>query len=410
MVLPWPGWLVWRAQGGLAKARALSELGLWDGAHRQLARYLWLHPGDETARLLMAEALIKDEQLPSEKSVSEALVHLGRISDGGENGPQARLQEGRLRLFIRGEPAQAERAFRRATELAPDSFVAWYLLWKTLDLSGRSQLAETEFWQVYELTPPEGRALSLREWYMSQFYPATASPQLDRLMGFVGAREVPTEMTEFRRLSHFFASEPREATTCAALARWFHLEGDPGKALQLLDEFENAGDNTSADPFYTATKIGVLFDLGEFERAEHCFASWPTPHAGHEYWKWRATLSDEVQGDGHAALADYDQALAVWPGPVDWRTRSRKANCLARLRDLQTAEAERNTAKQIEELMDDKTHSEIRAALGRLDDAAALNKVANFYRRLNRPREERCWRDEARRLETKSSPSVGDKK
>lgn len=268
-----------------------------------------------------------------------------------------------------------------------------------MDLIGRSDLAEPLFWRVYELAPEEGRALRLREWYMSQFFPVTANIGLERMMGLLGENQPPTAKTEASRYIQFRNAEPDEALSHAALARWFIREGDHKFALKLLDEAAERVHNQRQDPFYLATRIETLIALGEFDQADVCFDEWPEPHGGYEYWKWRAIVLDEVRGQFHQAPRAYDRALSVWPGAVDWRTRARKAACLAHAGDHPAAEAERAAANALEKLVQEDMQIRIRKVLGSLRNPAELEVVADFYEKLGRQREAACWRSEIERLQ-----------
>src|SRR5688572_27338892 len=70
-----------RAQTGLDASRDLLAHQLWPQARQRLAGYLWLHPHDAQARLLMAEALAKDDALPAEFAATEAIACLKQIPD-----------------------------------------------------------------------------------------------------------------------------------------------------------------------------------------------------------------------------------------------------------------------------------------------------------------------------------------
>lgn len=388
-------------RGSLPEAQELAQLELWPHVHKELTGYLWWRPRDAEARLLMAEALVKDETLPGEEAVQRALEHLGRIPDAPPHGAAARTAEGRIELLLQLKPARARRSLRRAIELDPDAAEAYYLLWKLMDLIGRSDLAEPLFWRVYELTPQEGRAVRLREWYMSQFYPVTANNALERMMGLLGENQPPTAKTEANRYIQFRNAEPDEALSHAALARWFIREGDHKFALKLLDEAVEKVHNQRQDPFDLATRIEAMIALGEFDQADACFDGWPEPHDGYEYWKWRAIVLDEVRGQFDQALDAYDLALSVWPGAADWRTRFRRAACLAHAGDHRAAEADRAAADAVEKLMQEDVQKRVRDALKNLRNPAELEVVVDFYEKLGRLREAACWRSEIKRLQAR---------
>ena len=388
------------AEGGLNQARGLAKYGLWPDARRALSRYVWLHPHDPQSHLLYAEALVKDEELLADEAVPQALAHLRAIPDTVPEGAQARMREGRLELFLLYHPTRAEGLFRRAMELDPDMPEAYYLLWKAKDLTGRSHLAEPEFWKVYEASVVEKRAVWLGEWYMSQFWPASANLVLDRLMRLVPAKTSGPAQGEAFRFIGFRDAEPESPLGYAALARWMELHGDTPFALQVLDQAAAKVPNAEDDPFYLATLIGILIERAELERADRCFQRWPEPREGYEYWVTQGRVLQEVRGQYAEAIQAYDRALAGWPGAIDWRTINRKANCLARLRDQAGAARQREKAKAIVNLMEDEIHRRLRDAVGCLNDPERARELVDFYQKINRPREAAAWSDHVARLQS----------
>lgn len=400
----WAGFIVLRMQYGLSAAEDSVERGAWKDARVQLRRYLWLHPRDGQAHLKMAESLVKDERLPTNEAVAEAIDHLKQIPDESPLGAEARVQQARLRFLILHHPIQAERLFHHAIQLDPHSFEAHYLLWKLLDMTGRSHLAEPVFWKVYQLTPPSERAFRLREWYMSQFFPATANPTLDRMMGFADGSEPPTANIEFLRLQHFRANEPNAPIMHATLARWFYREGDPKHAMTLLREAFSL-DTAFEETYFLATLVAVSIELGDFEDAERFFARWPQPHSGYEYWRWKGMIDDEIRHDYQTAIEAYDKALGVWPGQANWEMQFRKAQCLVRLGNNQQAKQVRQAAKTIELLMESDVHERLRKALAHLEDSEQIKHLVEFYRALGRQREVECWMKQIELLRSKSTQS-----
>ncbi|MBI5758343.1 MAG: hypothetical protein HZA46_07490 [Planctomycetales bacterium] len=387
-----------------SQAEQSAARGRWTRVRGHLERYLTIRPSDARARLLLAEALVKDEaSLQHEDAAQSALRHLELIPDATPQGATARVQEARIRFLILHQPAAAEKLLRHAMKLDTKSSDAPYLLWKLLDLTGRSDWAEETFWKVYAVTPKRERAERLREWYMSQFFPAYANPDLDRLMGFLSGQEQPSVKSEFQRLQHFRETEPDSPVAHAAVAKWFQREGDPKFALQLLDEVEPKLPAPFDEPFYVATLVAILIDLGEFERAEAVFERWPQPRNGYEFLKWQAIILDELRQQPDQAVEFYDRSLLVWPGIADWRTQYRKAQCLTRLGRVPEADATRNAARKIEKLMEQDYHSELRQAFGNLIDVRQLRKVCDFYRELSRHQELSAWTDVIRDLEGQST-------
>jgi tetratricopeptide (TPR) repeat protein len=111
-------------------------------------------------------------------------------------------------------------------------------------------------------------------------------------------------------------------------------------------------------------------------------------------------LADEADRNYPEAVKAYEQALAIWPGPVDWRTMYRRANCLARMRQPDAAAAARAEAKALESQMDTDVHMSLRDALDdkNLQDRSKLQKVQEFYRALGRSREVAAWQELLDRL------------
>lgn len=391
-------WWVVRAERGLAKAEQLVELGLWSGVRLQARRYLALHPNDAKARLLIAEAWVRDDSLDSQEAARKALAELQYIPDDSPLAAEARTEAGRREFLILCRPERAERLFRKAIELDPSRQDARHLLWKVFDQTERSHLAAPIFWPLYELTPADGQSVLLREWYMSQLFPTTANADLDRLMGFIEPNENASTASEGKRLAHFKNSDPTSPLVYASLARWFHKQGDVHYASKILEEgLVNVQDQPS-HPFFVAMLVRVLLDLGEFERAKAVFSDWPAPREGFEYLRWRAVLLDEVDRDYERAIEDYEAAIALWPGPFEWRLHNRLANCLTRVGRKSEAEAVRKRAAQIAKMMDDAVHTRLREVLQNLDDPTQLRELSGFYRDLNCNREVQAWDKVLRRL------------
>jgi tetratricopeptide (TPR) repeat protein len=187
------------------------------------------------------------------------------------------------------------------------------------------------------------------------------------------------------------------------LARWFQLEGDSRFALTTLDQAKANIPDPEQDPYFTGTLTSLLIELGELERADQCFQRWPEPRSGYEYWLTEGQVLQEVRGEYAQACAAYDRALSEWPGPIDWRTRNRKANCLARLRDQAGAARERERAKVLENLMEEKLHQRLRRALGFLEDPMQVQMVVDFYRQIDRPREAAAWEEQVARVTASKS-------
>jgi len=391
-------------------ARRAFDRQNWSAARAAVARYLVLHPRNPTALLLMAQTYIRDEKVPQEQAAQRAIEYLQRITDNSTYAVDARTQEAWVRLFMLHTPGRAEEILERAIELDRFAVEPRYLLWKLYDLTGRSNLAEDIVWQVLNLTPEQDRAMRLREWYMSQFFPLTGCMGLDYRLGLLAEGQVPTVDVERERFLLFRNAEPDRALGHAALGRWLTREGMPQVALEVLQLAEKQlPPDQQTSPFFLATMIEVCIDLGKFDDAKSYFARWPAEDRGFEYWRWRGVLAEEVHSDFQGAVEAYDQALRRWPGPVDWRMRVRKANCLARLGRAEEAARVRQEAQHIESQMSNAVHERLRRLLANLNDRAALLAMAEFYRDLGRAREAASWLQLALKLPvTATQPVPGD--
>jgi tetratricopeptide (TPR) repeat protein len=222
-------------------------------------------------------------------------------------------------------------------------------------------------------------------------------------MGILAPHESPARTTESRRYLRFRKREPEAAVNHVAVAQWFQEERDPEFAGGLLDAAAKEFPSARSDPFFLSVSIATQLDLGQFDAAQDSFRRWPENNRGHAYWKWRAIILDDVLGQHEKALAAYGRALALWPGPADWRLRHRQAGCLARLRRAEESAAMIDRIGRLKELMAVESHERVRAALGSLDDPERLSVVADFYRQLGRDREAVCWDKHIQRLQARTA-------
>ena len=421
-----------RAQRMIARAQEENLPNLWTHARHELQAYLqfpynleirvpvpWepqpvlmlprvtppLFSGDGDAQLLLVEALIHDESLTHEDAVTEALTGLRKISSEAPQGAQARAKEGKLYLMMVHKLGQAESSLREAIKLNPQDEESHFLLWKLLELTGRADWSEEVFWRVYELTHPDRRPVRLRQWYMTQFFAPTANLMLERQMGLLSPEEVPSSDNEYERFDYFRKVEPTWPVAHAALAKWFLDETDPNFAKRMLDEAaEKLGDKRFEDPFFVATLIRCLTDLGQYDEAREAFKRWPGSKEGYDYFKWQAVLLSELDDDDEQAANLFEQALAAWPGPVDWQTRHRKKTCLQKLQKHQEAQKELEKAKQIEKLMEREQHSQVRDALANLGTRDCYNIMVKFYTDLGMQREAKAWQEQFALVEKYGEP------
>ena len=99
-----------------------------------------------------------------------------------------------------------------------------------------------------------------------------------------------------------------------------------------------------------------------------------------------------VDRNDQAAISELNQALEIWPGPVDWSLLHFRAQSEARLGQREAAEKSRARAKEIELLMELEAQQPLRRALLDLSRADNVGVLAEFYRQLNRPREVEAWK------------------
>ncbi|MBX3444877.1 MAG: hypothetical protein KF774_20925 [Planctomyces sp.] len=388
-------------QSGLTRGRTHLANHSYPAARAALRRYLWLHPGDSDARAALADAWALDDELDPDVAAERAIAELQRIPDDAPGAAAARTLEGRLAFLILRRPTAAERLFQRSIELQPDQFDAHYLLWKLYDMTERYFSSEPAFWAAYERTPPADRAVRLREWFLSQFAPFSACAELDGLMGFRSPNQPTDEVVALGRLESFKSQEPQSPMLIAAIAQWCLRNDQPGEALAELESLkDSAADRT--DRFYVAALAETLVQLGQYERAEEVFTAWPLPDDRYAYWRIAGIIEQDVRQDHARAIECYDRALELWPGPSDWQTMRRKAHCLARAGDAAGAEALRTRAQLIEDQMELELHQRLREALSRLDDPAGLERIAEFYETLKRPREAAEWRQVIGRIEPRA--------
>ena len=377
---------------GLEAARSQVKDGAFASARGLLRRYLHRRPDDAEAKYLLAECLIKDEFLPPD-AVAEAVTVLGEIPDASPLGVPAQSQIARIQLLVLQQPWAAERTLRAILDAAPNEKQAHYLMWKLLDLTARSQESEPHAWRVIEQSVDIERRERLREWYLSQFYPNVATLELDRQFGASDPGADSRGERELTRFLTFQKAEPDGPLGYAGEARWMLSQGDPKAAHEALQRGIKANRKAAeTSPLFIAAMIETQINLGEMERAADWLAKWPKPHEGNFYWRWAGVVADEVHDDPERAIEALTRSLQVWPGPVDWRTRTRIANCLQRLRRADEAQRMRDEAKSVEMLVADPLHRDLYARLNRLDNPEALAGVIEFYEQLRREKEVNAWK------------------
>lgn len=359
-------------------------------AEQALSRYLATFPRDDDAVLMWAQAVVSGDQRTPEEAARLAIEKLETIPDESPRAGEARMREGRLALLILKQASKAEQRLQRSAQLDPGILDTHYLLWKLFDMTERFQFSEPHFWNTLKLTPQAGKAERLREWYVSQFSPSAANADLDRKMGFLKPGALPGEQSDLARLEEFFSSEPDSPMVAAALAQWYLRNRKRNEALAIL---KGIADNNDAgnDSFFLPTFISALIETGELETAKQRFASWPKGKDGYDYWITAGRISDLVDRDNKAAGHAYDEALKIWPGPVDWPTMHRKSQCSARMGERDRAAEERARSKKVELLMEPEVHQRLRRALADLNSQETALQMIEFYNQLDRKGEAEEW-------------------
>ena len=385
-----------------APARALRLLRQQRAteAETELFHYLRFHPRSPEAILLWSQAVISGETRTPREAATLAISRLQLIPEDSAHASEARMREGRLALLILHQPARAESLLLRSVELNPNLLDSHYLLWQLCDMTERFQQSEPHFWKTYELSDESARAERLREWYVSQFSPSASTAGFDRQMGFLKPGEYPGPESDIARLEEFYSSEPDSPLILAALSQWYLHNHQRDEALQLLLRIRDR-DDAFQSPFYVATLVAVMLEIGKLDEAKSELERWPQPTEGYAYWSTAAKVFEVIDRDAAAAVAAYDRALAVWPGPAEWSLMHRKAQCLARLGKKAEAESVRNDAKRVELQMEALTHQKLRAALANLDSPDTATQMLDFYQSLNREQEATCWQNVLNRLSRK---------
>lgn len=385
------GTWIWLQRQLSIASQAVSDRK-WPEARQSLVNYLRVRPGNDNARLMLAEAFIRDNKYEGDDQLTAALGHLGRIPDTSPRAAEARLQEGRIYLLLMMMPWRAEKAFRRSLDLDGDRLETHMLLWRLYNLTDRWDLAEPHVWELCVDQPQIARADRLRDWYLSEFSPGTANMELDLRLGLLADHESPSESVDRRRLESFIASEPDWIDGHALLARWFHRQGGLQQAATELDAAE-ALPGGPESPLVIATRVEVCLELGDFDRAKQAFEKWTAPKRGYEYWKTAGLVADQITRDNAQAVEAFGQAVQTTAGKSDWLTQHRLAQCLTRLGKSEQAAAMRQHSKQVELLMETPVHTALRRALMTPLDPASVAKMVELYEQLGREREVAAWKE-----------------
>lgn len=387
------GGVLWASQK-LTVAQQAFRVGEWKRSRDAVSIYLQLYPNHSRARLLLADALICDDELPGESKVHEALQNLQRIPDESDVAADARLMEGRVYLLFLLQPMKAMQCFQRSLKKEPKRLETHTLLWKTFNLVDDWDLAEEHVWQIYEQTPRPYQKSVLRDWYLSEFCSIAVNSDLDRLLGFLKEGDQITIETDRRRLHALITSNPDSPQLYANFARWYFRQRQDQLALELLEKAERLPD-ASNTPLTIALRVAINLERGELDGVSEILERWPLPCDGYEYWKTVGLVADEVHRDDKRASEAYERALMTTPGKSDWRTMHRLAQCLNRMKETEKSGTVLQRSKQVSSLMAPEFHRRLRLGLVSADDPQTVSQMVDFYGQLGRHREAAAWQHQA---------------
>lgn len=390
------GYWHWSIESSLSRAAQAMKHRDWVHARQLLTRYLQRYPDNASARLLIAEALVKSDHSKDHDPVHQAIEHLSRIGDDSPLAARARLQEARLSLLILRKPATAERLLTQAIALSPDSSEAQILMWKLLDLTGRHVISRDYFWRAYESSAESQRAIRLREWFLSEFYPEAANAQFYDVLGARQVGEVPASVS---LLVIFREQEPEASFLHAGLAAYYLQQGLPKSSLELLRESPEPG-RAMDDPFFVSVLLETLIDLGEFEKAGTCYDQFPTPHDGYLYWHATGLYHQYVNDDAEAAIAAYDRAMLTWPAKFDWGLMMKLSECLRKTGQSDRAVAIQDRVQKLTtEVLTIENTSRMRSRMRHLNDPAVATAVRDMYSEFGLTKEADAWNEHGKKLD-----------
>lgn len=363
----------------------------WKDARAKLSRLLWLHPRDAALRLMLAEAFARDDSLPARNTAERAVAILKEIPDGVGESAEARVREARLRFLLLRQPIQAERLLQRALAADPRSVDAHSLHWRILDMTGRGDLCEPTFRQLYELGPAARRIDYLRDWFLSQNDPAHITASLDEMLGFRDSPNESTRRLELKRLAAFRQAELNEPLLHAAIGKWFLEEGDLEQAQEVMDAARSIP-SAMNEPVFVFVLASIAIESGRLEQAAAVFDQWPEPREGFAYWKTAGLLQENLHRNYVAASAAYVKAIENWPGHADWRCQFRHASCLALSGQKELAETVRRHAMEVQQLFRPEHRKRLHQALMAPNEPPNRDVILEFYQTLRRPDEVEYWR------------------
>ncbi|MBL8812965.1 MAG: hypothetical protein JNM43_22550 [Planctomycetaceae bacterium] len=398
-----PAYRAWKnseAEKLLANGRQYLRERRSELAEQSLASYLKYQPDDHQAVIQWAEAVIDGKSRKPADAARLACEALAGIPDASPFAAEARMREARLTLFVLLQPEKAESLLQKSRTLDPAPMDVHFLLWKVFDLTERFQFAEPHFWATYERSPEEIKTNRLAEWYLSQFSTNSANASLDRLLGFIAADQTTSEQVVVARLDSFVEHEPESTLNLTAKAAFLLHLREREAAGKLLDQADLRADSRTNE-FFLATRISYLLDLGRLKEADSLFEQWNAAKDGYPYFKTLARIQQLVRRDDKGAVENFEKAIQLWPGPVDWSNLHFMAQSMARLGDRTGAEQTRAKAKEVELLMEMDVHRTLRAALNTLNSPESLQQFEDFYSKIGRETEANAWRSRREALKNR---------
>jgi tetratricopeptide (TPR) repeat protein len=385
-----------------SNARRAVTRGDWEVAIVLLERYLLSRPDDANARLLIAESLVSSKGPAAYHRISQAVKHLQHVASDDPLAAKAKIQEGRLSLFLLKKPAAAESALTEALRIDTRSTEANLLMWQLLDLTGRHVYCERYFWSAFETIPSEQRPSLLRDWFLSEFYPDQLYAELFQQMDITSGQYPPMVklMVQFRE------SEPEATFLHAAIARYFHDAGNLKGAIELLNECPDVTAGMK-DPFFVDVLFETLVDLGEPQKAETCFSEFPTPHSGYLFYRTEGMFYDYLKNNSEAAVRSYQLALETPPARFDWGLMNRLTVCLKKLgRNEESERLQTKVDYLTRQVLTVEETSELRKILSAPLRAQDASRFAEFYSKFELNKEVSAWSQYQKELE-KILPDAG---
>ncbi len=380
----------------LEAAKKAAQLGAWSRTRTHLENYLWRHPHSAEGRMLMAEACIKNQGARDVSFAAQlAREQLQQIKGSPKELAKARLQEGRLALFLQLLPCEAEKLLRESLKLDDSNAEAAMLMWQLLDLTGRHVLSDEFFWKAFELSGATERQRLLKDWFLSEFYPGDLHSALYQQMGIEDSESIPASLN---LLVRYRETEPLAPALHAAIANHYRGLGNLKGATDLLKESGDSAGSFS-DPFFVAVLFETLSDLGQFERAKKVFETFPEPHDGYLYWRSAALYHDYIMNDSLRAVECIREAMQFTPAKLDWGLMNREAACLRKLGRTADADSVQQKVEHLtRQILTTERTSELRREIHSTITKDSARKFVEFYREFGLEREVEAWNEQTTAL------------